>query len=548
MAQSSFKRHIIGPVAKLLNAIPVVRPQDLTFQIKGTLILGEEPDILVGQDTTFTQQVGPRDLLALSKTSKVEVLEVISDTKLRLKAPIDQEAQDLLTAPVTAKVTPHIDQSTLYTKVHERLDEGGCIVIFPEGGSHDQSQLLPLKAGFAIMALSAMAENDHLNVKIVPVGKLPPTGLNYFHPHRFRSRVVVSYGSAITVQRDLVDKYKQGGPAKREAIAQLLDEGHEGLKAVTTNAPDYDTLMILAAARRLYKPAATRKLRIDQVVDLNRRFLLGYRYFKDDPQCKELASKVKAYNNQLKYFGMHDHQVSRTESSLFSAAPILISRLVRLVILAILGFPALILNAPMMLVVRMISLKKQKEALAGSSVKVAARDVLASWKVIVALVVFPLLYGSYSVLLMLYLWRLRGLGLKATLGWGALSFAIQPFFAYAGVRLVETGLELLKSLKPLMMAVLDPDAASSLRTMREHLSEDVTQFVNAHGPEVFSSDFDPHRYDHLEERKKAAEAWQWRGLFQHNKAELIQHWFDDSALFHFHSHSSSEDTDDDLHH
>ena len=70
------------------------------------------------------------------------------------------------------------------------------------------------------------------------------TGLNYFHPHKFRSRAVISYGSPITVEKEWVELYKQGGSAKREAIAALLEAGHEGLKSVTVNAPNYDTLMV----------------------------------------------------------------------------------------------------------------------------------------------------------------------------------------------------------------------------------------------------------------------------------------------------------------
>lgn len=54
----------------------------------------------------------------------------------------------------------------------------------------------------------------------------------------------MSYGSPIEVSQDLVNKYKQGGDSKRDAIATLLSEGYDGLKSVTTNAPDYDTLMV----------------------------------------------------------------------------------------------------------------------------------------------------------------------------------------------------------------------------------------------------------------------------------------------------------------
>ncbi|KAI9308649.1 hypothetical protein BJ944DRAFT_254437 [Cunninghamella echinulata] len=539
MAQTSFKRKLIGTVARWLKSIPVIRPQDLATKGSGTVyfIEGDDDFIIKGKNTRFTQEVGQRDTLALSKTVQLMVDSVISDTEIKLKSPLTEEARHLLSTHLddgmTYKVIPHVDQGQLYEKVHERLNNGGSIVIFPEGGSHDRSELLPLKAGFAIMALGAMAENENLNVKIIPVG------LNYFHPHRFRSRAVVSYGNPVTIDKSLVEKYKQGGAAKREAIATLLNDGYDGLKSVTTNAPDYDTLMILAAARRLYKPAATHKLRIDQVVDLNRRFLLGYKHFKDDPQYKELENKVKAYNNQLKYFGISDHQVERTKTTLLSAAPILINRLTRLFFLAILGFPALIANVPVLILARIITLKKQKEALAGSSVKIAARDVLATWKVIVALVFTPVLYGFYSSILFLYLWRIGQYGIKSSFWWSVGSFVIQPFFAYLGVRLTETGFELVKSLQPLIVALSQPDAAANLREMREKLSNDITDFVNENGPTVLD-DFDPNKFDHLELKKKAAEGWKWNGVFKSKKGEIIQQWFDDSSLFNFNSSTTKE--------
>jgi glycerol-3-phosphate O-acyltransferase/dihydroxyacetone phosphate acyltransferase len=87
-----------------------------------------------------------------------------------------------------------------------------------------------------------MAENRDLKIKIVPVG------LNYFHPHRFRSRAVVSYGVPITIEPELVEDYMKGGPAKHDAISKVLEAGYEGLKSVTINAPNYDTLMVSMCA------------------------------------------------------------------------------------------------------------------------------------------------------------------------------------------------------------------------------------------------------------------------------------------------------------
>lgn len=95
---------------------------------------------MIGTDTNFREQVGSRDLLGISKTFKVEVEQVVSDTELILKKPLDQPLED-----DAFKVIPHVDQHVLYDKVHACLAESGCIEIFPEGGSHDQSQMLPLK-------------------------------------------------------------------------------------------------------------------------------------------------------------------------------------------------------------------------------------------------------------------------------------------------------------------------------------------------------------------------------------------------------------------
>jgi glycerol-3-phosphate O-acyltransferase/dihydroxyacetone phosphate acyltransferase len=106
------------------------------------------------------------------------------------------------------------------------------------GGSHDRTDLLPFKAGVSMMALGAMANHPNLQVKIVPVG------LSYFHPHRFRSRAVVEFGSTLDVPVEFVEMYKEGGTKKREAVSKLLDLVYDALKTVTIRAPDYDTLMV----------------------------------------------------------------------------------------------------------------------------------------------------------------------------------------------------------------------------------------------------------------------------------------------------------------
>lgn len=64
--------------------------------------------------------------------------------------------------------------------------------IFPEGGSHDRTDLLPLKAGICIMALGAM-EKYGIQVNLVSCG------FHYYHPENFRSKVIMEYGEPYAV-------------------------------------------------------------------------------------------------------------------------------------------------------------------------------------------------------------------------------------------------------------------------------------------------------------------------------------------------------------
>lgn len=237
----------------------------------------DDPCLVIGTGTKFTKELAPKKKIALPKavgSISAEVVEVISDTEVKVKREfsgdsgkgtkaIRQKTEGEGNKGLTFKVLPHLDQEEMYRHVYRTLKEGGCIGIFPEGdsalinmpgvglilssfagGSHDRTDLLPLKAGVSLMALGAMANTPGLKVKIVPVG------LSYFHAHKFRSRAVVEFGSAIDVPDELVELFKKGGDAKRQASTKLLDIIYDGLKTVTIRTPDYDTLMVGGSSNR----------------------------------------------------------------------------------------------------------------------------------------------------------------------------------------------------------------------------------------------------------------------------------------------------------
>jgi glycerol-3-phosphate O-acyltransferase/dihydroxyacetone phosphate acyltransferase len=86
------------------------------------------------------------------------------------------------------------------------------------------------------MALGTVASKPDCNLKIIPVG------MNYFHAHKFRSRAVIEFGTAIDVPAELAKKFEGGG--RREAIGEMLEVVRQGLISVTVTTPDYDTLMV----------------------------------------------------------------------------------------------------------------------------------------------------------------------------------------------------------------------------------------------------------------------------------------------------------------
>lgn len=95
---------------------------------------------------------------------------------------------------------------------------------------------------------------------------------------------------------------------------------------------------MIQAARRLYKPA-NRRLHIAQIVDLNRRFVIGYNLYKDDPKIIELQRNVLAYNQLLKYHGLQDHQVPDINLRGWRTFFLLLYRVMILFVWGLLAFP-----------------------------------------------------------------------------------------------------------------------------------------------------------------------------------------------------------------
>ena len=231
------------------------------------------------------------------------------------------------------------------------------------------------------------------------------------------------------------------------------------------------------------------------IVELNRRLVKGYTHYKDEPKVANLKKSVNDYNKQLWLLGVRDHQVEYAKFSIAKVVFTLGYRLGKLTVMSIGTLPGLVLFAPVFAASKIISIKKSREALAASTVKLQGRDVMATWKLLVALAFAPTLYALYTISLTYWTYRNRVQGhipdwvpLWMVVGFGVVFF---PSVTFAALRFGEIGMDILKSLRPLVLS-LNPTSANTLHKLREkraQLSADVTEVINTFGPELFP-DFD----------------------------------------------------------
>src|SRR5438552_3069693 len=83
------------------------------------------------------------------------------------------------------------------------------------------------------------------------------------------------------------------------------------LRALTVNAPDWDTLRVLDAVRRLYQPPG---VTLEQRTELARRFSDVYAKVKDNPEVAALYHRVEAYLDRLAAAGITDRDLRRSIS------------------------------------------------------------------------------------------------------------------------------------------------------------------------------------------------------------------------------------------
>lgn len=349
------------------------------------------------------------------------------------------------------------------------LGKGGAIGIFPEGLSHDQSQLAKLKTGAARLALGAAATLGH------PIS-IVPCGLTFIHPKRFRSRVLVQYGPALSINSPNSTPGQEfsglsGVPPSAEAAAAspasdavktTTGEIDKALRRLTINAPDWETVRALDAVRRLYQPQG---ISIEDRIELARRFNAHYAAVAAEPKIRSLMARVQSYQEKLDELGISDRELARDLSKLEVAA-----RMMRHLVLVMWWLPLCVPGAPLHIPTAALA------RVAGSRLT-PRKDVIATTKLLIGMGLVMLSYA----LAVAVLWMRMGAW------WGIGAALVLPLSGWATLRVLDRLRFVRRTLGVLARRVRFRREVQALRVEREALSLDVIRTVG----EVLPKDVQP---------------------------------------------------------
>lgn len=202
----------------------------------------------------------------------------------------------------------HLNERTFDAAI-EALREGGAVQIYPEGRSHSEPSMSPLRTGAARIALMAEERSGWtLGVRVQPVG------LTYVKKTTFRGRVIAAFGEPVEVA-SFREEYERDPREAGRRLTALIQERLEGL---TLNFEHPEDQEVVDVAERVYareKRLASAREREPMAERLPRlhRFAAGLRWLRatDPERFEALSQEVRRYMRLLTLFGAREGDVPR---------------------------------------------------------------------------------------------------------------------------------------------------------------------------------------------------------------------------------------------
>jgi glycerol-3-phosphate O-acyltransferase / dihydroxyacetone phosphate acyltransferase len=344
------------------------------------------------------------------------------------------------------------------------LERGAAIGIFPEGLSHDESQLAKLKTGAARLALGGAARAGK------PIA-IVPCGLTFIHPKRFRSRVLVQYGTPVYVEAS----------SEEGAVKRVTGEIADALRRLTINAPDWETVRALDTVRRLYQP---QEISIEDRIELARRFNTYYGAVAAEPKVVALMARVRSYQDKLDELGITDRELAMDLSKMEVSG-----RMLRHLVLVAWWLPLTVPGAP--LHIPTVAFAR----IAGPRLT-PRKDVIATTKMLVGMLLVLLSYAAAVAVL----------GWKFGFWVGFSAAMILPLSGWATLRVLDRLRLVRRAFGVLARRMRFRSEVKALRAEREVLAADVIRIVSEVKPRELAALFPPDHPDRIDMERETSEA------------------------------------------
>lgn len=340
-----------------------------------------------------------------------------------------------------------------FSRCHEVLAAGSTIALFPEGTSHNEPALVPLRTGVSRIVLEAEERFPGLGVQIVPVG------LTFDAKTRFRSRALIVVGEPLSAATEL-EIY---GEDPRRAVRGLTERIAEGLRDVTLNFPSWDTARLIERAAEIYErprvdlPA---ERRLSEHFPVRKAFIQGYRELQQrlPLQVDAVAKAVEEYDELLSDLRLTDRQVASSYPSEGSVRFVLKS-------LFVLG-----VRLPLAAVGTVYNILPYQVAGWLSRRNVESIDVTATYKLLASMLVYPItwLFASSAVA-----WQWGG--------WAGLAvFVLGPLSGYFALRFAERRDHLLRQVRAFFLLKGSRRRTQRLKLLPAAVGERLDELVQLH--------------------------------------------------------------------
>ncbi len=350
---------------------------------------------------------------------------------------------------------PAKNQET-FAKARDLLAKGGILALFPEGTSHDDPKMRPLKTGAARIALGAAAQPGSTSEPL----RIIAAGLTFSDKGLFRSDALLQFGEPFPVPCVALGETLE--PPASDVLA-LTERIEEALEKLVLQADHQQALLLSEQAESVFTAAREEDAppSLSERVEIRQRMLTGYSALlsRSPRDLESVANRIKRHHAALDAAGLSVENLSPSDFEfgkvLFASSRMILTAAL-LIPAGVIGF---VVNYPAYRATGWISKHVSKDDI----------SLVATTKVLASLLLFPLT------------WLLVAAGAGFLLNWLAVPAALLagPVSAWAALRVSETFDQFAGGARAVLMLVFRKRQFLRLHAERREIRQEILRLAKS---------------------------------------------------------------------